>query len=193
MVRGMKNATKEPTRTKLSSTSKQLPFLNTLESSCSPKTGTGMEIPEGGLEKEEVKHNKKKHHFQSPRKNKQNTLSYTQIISRRINGYRTQMNTNRATTDRHPNANWIYTGEGKILHLIFQQQHNASPVLVMFYWDRTMKGCCLKYWSCRCRVLWTMLGSARLWHFCCHHLHRVTAKKGRGRPALLLHGILQLV
>lgn len=70
MVRGMKNATKEPTRTKLSSTSKQLPFLNTLESSCSPKTGIGMEIPEGGLEKEEVKHNNKPHHFQSPRKNK---------------------------------------------------------------------------------------------------------------------------
>lgn len=95
MVRGMKNATKEPTRTKLSSASKQLSFLNTLESSCSPKTGIGMEIPEGGLEKEEVKHNNKQYHFQSPRKYQQNTLSYKQIISQRINDYRTQMNINR--------------------------------------------------------------------------------------------------
>lgn len=62
MVRGMKNATKEPTRTKLSSASKQLPFLNTLESSRSPKTGIGMEIPEGRLEKEEVKYNNKTHY-----------------------------------------------------------------------------------------------------------------------------------
>lgn len=70
IVRGMKNATKEPTRTNFSSARMQLPFLNTLESSCSPKTGTGMEIPEGGLEKEEVKHDKKKYCFQSLRKNK---------------------------------------------------------------------------------------------------------------------------
>lgn len=60
MVRGMKNAAKEPIRTKFSSARRQWPFLNTLQSFCSPKTGIGMEIPEGGLEKGKVKHRSKK-------------------------------------------------------------------------------------------------------------------------------------
>lgn len=48
MVKGMKNATKEPMRTKLSSASRQLPSLKTFESSCNPKTGIGMDIPGRG-------------------------------------------------------------------------------------------------------------------------------------------------
>lgn len=45
MVSGTKKAMKEPTRTKLSSVSRQFPFLKTLEWSLSPSTGIGIEMP----------------------------------------------------------------------------------------------------------------------------------------------------